>query len=441
MYSARASPPISHHSVRTPLTVLKALSAVISVSRSDHGSGSDHAVERITMLPVKRAGEHCVSRRVSTVTRLRAPLVRRMAHAADKKGSTVRVVVATDSIGALSSWQAGEVIAAGWSAYADVSVLPIGEAGAGFVVAYADLVNATTSTQVVDGIIMTTANGPDGSAIEVLGPSGGGLGIPYEKSSRPVGEAIAELIGRQAPRRILVDLAGLWVHDAGAGMLAALGATADLPLDRGVEALDGLSQLDLVPARRLLGDTELVGVVPAAQIDQPLLGLRGITARAGREANVQPELMLRTDATLEAFARMVAAPYAAVPGAGACGGLGFAVLALGGRLSTGSAIAISSPQGQKAFRNIDLVVTGCSVFDFASRGGGVVAAMAEAAAAALSPCIVIAGEVLIGSREMRAMGIEAAYVVQESAFDEPAGNVSEQELAATARRVAQSWIW
>jgi glycerate kinase len=383
--------------------------------------------------------------------------------AGTEKGQAVRVLVATDSIGALSSRQAGEVIAAGWSTYADVSVLPIGDAGAGFVVAYADLINATTSTQVVDGIIVTTVNGPYASAVQVLGPSSG-VGIPYQKSSRPIGEAIAGLAamraepfdrlrtalvearpstgsGHRTRDRIVVDLAGLWVHDAGAGMLAALGATADVPLDRGVEALDGLSELDLAPARRLLRDTELVGVVPAAQIDLPLLGLRGITARAGREANVQPERMLRIDATLEAFARMAAALHAAAPGAGACGGLGFAVLALGGRLSTGSALALASRPGQKAFRNIDLVVTGCSVFDFASRGGGVVTAVAEAASAALSPCIVIAGEVLIGSREMRTMGIEAAYAVQESAFDEPTGTVNEKELAATARRVAQSWIW
>ena len=42
----------------------------------------------------------------------------------------------------------------------------------------------------------------------------------------------------------------------------------------------------------LLGDTELVGVVPAAQVGQPLLGLRGITSHAGREAKLEPETML-----------------------------------------------------------------------------------------------------------------------------------------------------
>ena len=53
----------------------------------------------------------------------------------------------------------------------------------------------------------------------------------------------------------MVDLAGLWVHDAGAGMLAALGAVGDRPLDQGVDGLGGLSALDLTPARALLGET------------------------------------------------------------------------------------------------------------------------------------------------------------------------------------------
>ena len=151
--------------------------------------------------------------------------------------------------------------------------------------------------------------------------------------------------------------------------------------------------------------------------------------------------MLRTDAALEAFARLASRTHVAASGAGACGGLGFAVLALGGALSTGPALALASAEGRAALHHVDLVVTGCSVFDFASRGGGVVAAMAGAAAAALSPCIVIAGEVLIGLREMRTMGIEAAYAVRESTLDEAGGNVRSDELAATAQRVARSWSW
>jgi glycerate 2-kinase len=354
--------------------------------------------------------------------------------------SSVRIVVATDSIGALSSRQAGEIIASGWSPGAAVSVLPVGEAGAGFAAAYAELTGLTTSSQMADGVIVTTGHKPGTGVIQVSGPKAG-PGIPYQQSSRAIGDAIADLLRNRPLRRLMVDLAGLWVHDAGAGLLAALGATADRPLDGGVAGLDGLSELDLAPARRRVGETELVGVVPDSQLSQPLLGLRGITSRAGRDAGVVPELMLRTDANLGAFARLASPAHAEAPGAGACGGLGFAVLALGGQLSTGPALTLASPAGQEALREVDLVVTGCSIFDFASRGGGVVAAMAEAAAAALSPCIVIAGEVLIGSREMRTMGVEAGYAVHDSLNDHPQGEISELDLASTARRVARSWSW
>lgn len=352
----------------------------------------------------------------------------------------MRMLVATDAIVALSSRQAGELIASGWRPSADVSVLPAGEAGGAFVAAYADLAGLTISTELVDGLIVTSGVGSNTGLVQVLG-SDQGTGIPFGQTSRPIGEAIAALIRREAPPQLVVDLTGLWVHDAGAGLLAALGAVGDRPLDEGVDGLVGLSQLDFAQARARLGETQLVGVVPTAERDQLLLGLRGITARAGRESGVQPELMLRTDAALEAFARLAAGSQATVRGAGACGGLGFGVLALGGRLSTGPALALSSPSGRAALRGPDLMVTGCSAFDFASRGGGVVSAMAEAASHSLSPCIVIAGEVLIGSREMRAMGIEAAYAVRESALELPSGDVSEEELAATARRVARSWSW
>ena len=238
----------------------------------------------------------------------------------------------------------------------------------------------------------------------------------------------------------MVDLGGLGVHDGGAGLLAALGASADRPLDLGVQGLVGLSRLDLSAVRAALGGTELIGVVPADQLAQPLLGLRGITSLS-RDAG-RPELMLSTDAALAGY--RPAGPARAsptFPGAGACGGLGLAILALGGRLTTGPALAFASPAGVAATRGVDLVVTGCTVFDFASRGGGVVAAAAAKAVELLSPCVVIAGEVVIGSREMRTMGIEAAYAVRESSLDTPSGDVSVPELAQTARRVARSWNW
>jgi len=86
-------------------------------------------------------------------------------------------------------------------------------------------------------------------------------------------------------------------------------------------------------------------------------------------------------------------------------------------------------------------VTGCTVFDFAERGGGVVAWVADLGARSNVPVILVAGEVVIGSREMRSMGVESAYGVHESRLDQPTGQVSAAELASTVNRVARSWTW
>lgn len=335
----------------------------------------------------------------------------------------MRVLFASDRIGARSSREAGSDLAAGWPAAAR-AVLPIGEAGAGFVEATSDRLGVGVESAGAAGGLVSSARTDEVAvvAVEGIAPTDG---IPYDSSSVALGEAVVSVLGPTRPRQLLVDLAGLAVHDGGAGFLAALGATADGELTAGVTGLGTLSRIELDQVRERLAGIELVGVVPLGQLNQPLLGLRGITS-LGREADTPPELMLRTDAALEQLSALADAEAARQPGAGACGGLGFAVLALGGRLSTGSALAL----GSVSLRGVDLVVTGCTSFDFAARGGGVVAAVATAAGAALSPCIVVADEVFVGAREMRTMGIDAAYAVG------PAG-----DLTATAHRVARSWSW
>ena len=327
----------------------------------------------------------------------------------------MRVLVASDAIGALTSLQAGRIIASGWSSAAAVDVIALGEAGAGFVSAFAEQRGASLEVSAVGASTITLAEVDGVAALNVSGEHPRG-DLPYDSSSRALGEALNQLVAARHPRRVYVDLIGVAVHDAGAGLLAGLGATADRPLDHGAPGLVDVSVLDLSAAFSALGDTELIGVVPHGELNRHLLGLRGITSIQGRSAGLDPGLLLSIDAALEGFARLASAEQAVKPGAGACGGLGFAVLALGGRLATGPEVALASVE-----REVDLMVSGCTVFDFATRGGGVVAAVAEAAAAALSPCIVLAGEVLIGAREMRTMGIEAAYAARETARDRPSG--------------------
>lgn len=348
------------------------------------------------------------------------------------------MLICPDRMGPLSSASAGRALARGWPG---AEVVAVGEAGLGVVEATADGWGVPLQTGVLDGALFEWAVTDDRAALGLRGP--GGLPatdspIPYEATSLPLGRAVATLLSEHRPRQLLVDLAGLDCHDGGAGLLAGLGArAAGAELAGGVAGMTGIEEIELAPVRAMLASTELVGVVPSPQRDAPLLGLRGITSRRGHAAREDAARLLATDAALQRLTGLVSAEIAAAPGAGACGGLGWAVLALGGRLATGPELALAGVQGP-----YDLVVTGCGLFDFATRGGGVVAAAAELAAAALAPCVVVAGEVLIGSREMRTMGIEAAYPIRESHLDRPAGgDLQEAELVATVTRISRTWRW
>ena len=345
----------------------------------------------------------------------------------------MRVLVCSDAVCGLSSAEAGACLAEGWSGHR-TAVVPVGEAGAGFVGAAAATWGAVEEPVVVADRVGTRASAGDRTVVGLPGAGVAEGPIPSAASSVALGRLLAETLPTSGA--LLVDLVSDDVHDGGAGTLAALGAEADVDLTAGVGGLVGLGRLDLTGARERLARVDLVGVVPLGQRSTPLLGLRGITSVRGRAAGQDAEPLLAADAALERLAGLAGDGLATVPGAGACGGTALAVLALGGRLDTGPDLALAGVRAP-----VDLVVTGCSVFDFAHRGGGVVASAAALAARLLAPCVVVAGEVVIGAREMRTMGIEAAYAVRESAGDAPDGLVSSDELAATARRVARTWRW
>ena len=345
----------------------------------------------------------------------------------------MRVLVCSDEVGGLTSAAAGRALAQGWTGQR-IAVVPLGEAGAGFVTSTADRLGVAEEPVVVGDRVGVRARGGALTAVTLPGPGPREGAVPYAASSLPLGRLVAETLPEHGA--VLVDLVSDDVHDGGAGFLAGLGADADVDLTGGVAGLAGLSRLDLTGPRQRLAGLELVGVVRGTQRSTPLLGLRGITSVRGRAAEEDAEHLLAADGRLQQLADLAGPGLGATPGAGACGGTALAVLTLGGRLTSGPELALDGIAGP-----VDLVVTGCSVFDFAHRGGGVVAAAAALAGRLLAPCVVVAGEVLIGAREMRTMGIEGAYAVHETVPGSSAALVTRDELTATAHRVARTWRW
>ena len=131
----------------------------------------------------------------------------------------------------------------------------------------------------------------------------------------------------------------------------------------------------------------------------------------------------------------------ALPGAGAAGGLGFALLALGGRRVAGAqAVAEATSARPPGSTGADLVLTGEGSFDWQSLRGKVVAGVAHVAERLAVPVVVVAGQVAVGRRELAVAGVEAAYAVATTEQEVAASLAAPADaLAARTARVARTW--
>ena len=151
-------------------------------------------------------------------------------------------------------------------------------------------------------------------------------------------------------------------------------------------------------------------LVAATDVDSPLTGLFGATKTFGPQKGLAEERLVVIDGCLESWraghrpACRAAARAPEPPGD--WGSRAAARRRPAGRASRWS----PRPWGWPArARAADLVLTGEGAFDFSSRSGKVPYGVAEIAAEALRPCVALAGQVLVGAREMRALGVESAY--------------------------------
>ncbi|MDQ6642228.1 MAG: glycerate kinase [Actinomycetota bacterium] len=362
----------------------------------------------------------------------------------------MRILVAPDKFaGTLSAVEAASAIAEGWSRWApddELVQLPMSDGGPGFVdVLHAalggNLLGVTVSGPYGDPVPATVLRVGETAYVESAQAVGLHLTPPEDRdaeraTSRGLGELLRVAV-ESGVTRVVIGLGGSATNDGGAGALAALGATAaGGVLDDGPRGLAGVTAVDLGAPRELLRDIELVA---ASDVDNQLAGLLGATKNYGPQKGLQDERLVVVDGWLQHFADLTNRRTAAQKGAGAAGGIGFALMLVGATRAPGVELVADAVGLVDTIRGSDLVVTGEGTFDVSSRSGKVPYGVAQLAVPALVPCIALAGDVLVGSREMRMLGIESAYslvelVGREAAFGEPAGS-----LATLAERVARTW--
>lgn len=362
----------------------------------------------------------------------------------------MRVVIAPDKFaGTLSAVEAAQAISAGWRRRVpdtEVVEVPMSDGGPGFVdVLHAalggDLVAVTVSDPYGEPVPAAVLLCDDTAYVESAQAVGLHLTPPADRrptvaSSRGLGELVRAAIGTGA-RRVVVGAGGTATNDGGAGLLSALGATASGgSLDQGPQGLAAIESVDLGPARTLVGSVTLV---LASDVDNQLLGLVGATKTFGPQKGLSEEELLTVDGWLQHFAELVDRKAAAQKGAGAAGGIGYALLLLGATRTPGVDLVAGAVGLSEHLAGADLVITGEGAFDFSSRSGKVPYGVAQVATQRLVPCIALAGRVLVGAREMRALGIEAAYSMVDRVGEERALGEPAVALAELAERVARTW--
>lgn len=375
----------------------------------------------------------------------------------------MRVLVApNDFAGTLSAAAAGEAIAAGWRRRRPddvVTVVPVADGGPGTVAALAAL-GSLRATVLEDALGRPVEAAwlllPDGTAVvesaaacgrRFGAPAGGPGADPLGATTAGVGELVCAALA-EGVRRVVVGVGGTATTDGGAGMAAALGAWlldgTGHPVAPGGAALAGLASIDLADFDPRLAGVE---VVVAADVDNPLCGADGAARAFGPQKGATPEQVGELEAALLRYAAVVerdvpgAAGLAARPHSGAGGGLAAGLMAFCGASARPGAAFVAELLGlSRRVALADVVVTGEGTFDWQSLRGKAPAAVARLAQAEGVPCVVVAGQVAAGRRELGAAGVDAAYAVAdlagsvEEALADPAGWLS--ELAA---QVAGEW--
>ena len=253
---------------------------------------------------------------------------------------------------------------------------------------------------------------------------------PLLTSTFGTGQLLADARKRGATRALL-GIGGSATNDAGIGVAAALGWRF---LDANGHAVkpDGGHLQDIA---RIVAPPEL----PFAQVDvlcdvtNPLFGPTGAAWTYGRQKGGNDQSLTQLDAGLRHIAALVEKQTGRkgldqVPGAGAAGGMGFGALAfMNATLKRGIDMVLDLVGFDAAAASADLIITGEGHLDAQSFQGKLIQGVC--ARAGKTPVIALAGKLSASPEQVRSIGLEAAYSINE--VERPLPDM----LAATAENL------
>lgn len=246
-----------------------------------------------------------------------------------------------------------------------------------------------------------------------------------------VGELIVKA-AEDGAEQILLGLGGSATSDMGLGMAAAMGFT--FYDDHGVEFIPtGRSLRTLArwekPAKKWPAVTAL------CDVENPLCGPNGAAAVYGPQKGADEKTVAMLDEGMRHAAGVIDGEKSLLPGAGAAGGMGYAVTALlDGRLERGIDVICRAVGLDRAIREADLVVTGEGAFDRQSLMGKAVGGIARRAGAAGVPLYVLCGSADT-SAGVYASGVTAVFPLTRYALSALPG---EEETRVALEKTAEN---
>ncbi|MDA8193502.1 MAG: glycerate kinase [Thermaerobacter sp.] len=210
---------------------------------------------------------------------------------------------------------------------------------------------------------------------------------------------------------VFVALGGTGSTDGGMGLLSALGAefwdAQGTPLPPYGTSLPLVRSVQIQPAGK-----PLVGLY---DVDSKLVGRNGAVRMFGPQKGVPATMLSPLDAAMRRFAECVRhhgrENWAARAGAGAAGGMGFGILAAGGRLRPGAPQVAEWVGLDRAIGQSDWVITGEGKIDAQTARGKVVGLVAERAAARNVPVAALVGGRGAGADLLYKAGLSVIYPI------------------------------
>jgi glycerate kinase len=367
-------------------------------------------------------------------------------------------LIAMDSFkGCLGSVDAGHAVANGLKrvfADAEVVVCPIADGGEGTIDALVHADNAHKIYCHVEGpyrdMVKAMYLRLPGQLAVIEMAQAAGLYLssrrePLYASTYGVGMMIRHAI-ETGCRHLMIGIGGSATNDGGAGMLQALGFrlldNQDIEIERGAIGLKSLVSIDESNTIPHLADC-IFHV--ACDVTVPLLGPNGCSFVFGPQKGATTQNAYDMDLWLSHYAAIaqISHPEANpdAPGAGAAGGLGFALNAFcHARLERGLPLIANIVNLEEKIRAADFIITGEGKIDAQTLMGKVPVGIASIAKKYNKPVIALTGSLDVDLNDLYSNGINAVLAIQKGPCSLEKSMQSEiacKNLSDTAEQIAR----